>query len=470
MGALGIDDAIALALAQNPDLAYARGDLVRRDLNLKIQKGQFIPRFTVEPYGSESRSRDGYRSRGTGVATSMDMTLPTGGNLRTTWSVGASAGGNLALESGASSSLEFSFSQPLLRGAGLHLAKAPTRAALRRHESNRLDLQASLARTVDDVVSAYRAYAGARRSVEIHTEGLARTQGIVAADNMMMSIGMLDAEQTVQTAAGVARRELDLSNAKNEVARTRVELLTLLGADLDSEFDTTYGLDVDEDFIMAEAALAEAMRLRPDYRKMRLDLEAARDALASYRNARLWDLSFNVSSQRSRHGHSVRPLGWDGTENSVSLSLSVPFGRISHYESELDRLDADAEIRRASSAEAGLARRVRAEVTNAVRDAGVRLEHLKLARRARNLATEAALGELERLDAAKADASNFRALELEEGRIEAEITLLEATLSYLDAHATLHRATGMTLLRWAVDLGEWGVDDGSSAMAADDAG
>ena len=466
MGTIGLKQAIDLALAHNPDLEYARGDRTRRDLELKIRKGLFIPRFSVGPYTSELRTRGGNRGRSVGISTTMEVDLPTGGTLSSKWSLAANSVGRRSLEGNHDSELEFSFSQPLLRGAGLHLAKAPIRAALRRNEGQRLDLQESIADTIDEVVSTYRAYATARRTVEIHIEGLDRTALIVDADNKMLSAGMLESDDTLETEAGVARRELDIANARNEVERTRIELLSTLGLGFEAQFDTTQGLDIDEHFVMEEIGIEQAMRLRPDYRKVQLDLEGAREQLAEEHNARLWDLRLNVRSTRSRSGTAAHPLGWNQTQNSISLDLNIPFGRVSRYRDELTRLQADASVRRTISEEANVVRTIRAEVANAVRDATVRLNNLHLATRARDLANDAAQAELARLHDIEPGATNAQALRLEETRTNAEITLANATREYLQGIGALHRATGQTLKRWNIDLTDWGVDDKSSAYGA----
>ena len=463
MGTIGLKQAIDLALAHNPDLEYARGDRTRRDLELKIEKGLFIPRFSVGPYTNEVRSRDGNRSRSIGISTSMDVDLPTGGTLSSKWSVGANSAGERSLEGNHDSQLEFSFSQPLLQGAGLHLAKAPIRAALRRNEGQRLDLKESIADTIDEVVNTYREYATARKTLEIHLKGLERTALIVDADNMMLSAGMLQRDDTLETEAGVARRKLDIADAHNEVERTRIELLSTLGLAFEAKFDTMQGLDIDESFVMEKTGIEHAMRLRPDYRKVQLDLEEAREQLAQERNSRLWDLRLNVSSTRSRSGTAAHLVGWNQTDNNISIDLNIPFGRVSRYQDELTRLQADATVRRTISEEANIVRTIRTEVANAVRDATARLKNLQLAKRARDLADEAAKAELVRLHAVEPGATNAQALRLEESRTNAEITLANATREYLQGIGTLHRATGQTLERWDIDLADWGVDDKSSA-------
>ena len=455
MMTVSVEEAVRIGLAHSPDLIAARDDRELQDLEKRIELSRFAPRFSISPHYSHSRTGEGSRTQGMGVSTSVDMDLPTGGTFSASLGhTGDRSGEHDWEDPSFASDVSLSVQQPLLRGAGIRLNTATIRAARRNDERHRLTITEQLIETVGEIVQAYRHYVRAARTVRMNERALSNVHDIVAADNMMMTMGMIGSDDTVKTHAQVAEQELALADARNEFERSRIDLADLLKSGMHTRFDSMTALQPEPVDLDLEMSIDQALHRRPDYRQTLLDLEDAQESYRAERNERLWDLSLNLSTQRSRSGTSSRPLGWDSRSYEVGLDLTIPFGGAARLERRRARLQAQRDLARAQSETAKLRARIEVDVEHAWRDTRMKYEHIALARKASELATTSARIALDRFH--RGTGSNFEAVVLEEARVQAEAATLESVVEYLDARAELDRVLGHTLHTWNIDATVWG--------------
>ncbi len=115
---LTLKDALGLALARNRPLLNSRLDREVRQFSLDVAEDRWLPRVTFGSFASRDR-----RDHRAGVGTRMRLRVPTGDSLALGWDEA------LSERLDGTSSQIFSFSQPLLKGAGAGIDSATVRQA-----------------------------------------------------------------------------------------------------------------------------------------------------------------------------------------------------------------------------------------------------------------------------------------------------------------------------------------------------
>ena len=168
---LTLGDAVRLALRNNRRLIDARLERVVNRFTLRVAENRFRPRVSVGPYTKWSRAEasDGE----VGVASTVTMRVPTGGEFEVRLDSGARTG-DVPPGERYSHELTFTFKQPLLHGAGARIETAPLQIARVEEEIAVLALKQAVIDVVSSVVRSYRDVMQAERRVDIRARSLAR--------------------------------------------------------------------------------------------------------------------------------------------------------------------------------------------------------------------------------------------------------------------------------------------------------
>ena len=177
--------------------------------------------------------------------------------------------------------LEFTFRQPLLRGAGVEVNTAAVKTARHRDEIAVLALRQTIADVVSSVVRRYRAYGQAERGVDIRSKSLARARELLAVNRLLVRTGRMAARDIVQTRADIAGRELQLIAARNRLDAARVALIDILDIDTGTRLRLTDRLSAGRG---TDAALADLVGRDP-LRAARVSSRCRARALPSMRPA-----------------------------------------------------------------------------------------------------------------------------------------------------------------------------------------
>ena len=456
---LTLRDAIDLALASNRDLALERSMREIRALEITVEAGKFLPRFTLGPHLSDRRASSGYRSRRLGVEAGVSMDLVTGGDVSLAWSPGVreSTGPGLdAWESERSGEVSLSFRQPLLKDAGRRLATASIRAARRESRSHRLDVRDTVARLVSDVVGAYHAYTEAERERDVRAEALARMHSLFDRSMGMVASGDFAMDDVAQTNAEIASQELELSHAIDGVARARGDLVEVMQVDSGFAFSAPHMMAPVGRLDVPPMAVDHALASRADYQRALLRVEGARDDLDLARNDQRWDVTLHGSASLGSGASRLRPGAWHDRSRSLGLRLEVPFGGVQSASQRLSMLRALGELDAARTEARNLEASVRADAETALREADTTVERLALAREALALARTAR--DIERARFEAGGSSHLAVIVAERDLADAEIALVRAGAALLAAQAALDHTFGVVLARWGVSLAPWGFD------------
>lgn len=449
---LSLEESIGLALRNNRELVNARLGRQMELFALRAAENEFRPRVTVGPYLERAHTDPASNVNMAGLSSTMALRVPTGGEFQVEWS---GAGGNGPSSTRYSSRLGLTFTQPLLRGAGVDVSTASVRTA---RIVNRIEVLA-LRQTVIDVVSSvaerYRAYIRAERQADIQADSLERARGLLAVNEHLVRTGRMAARDIVRSKADIATRQNQLLAARNRLDAARLALTDILDIDSRTRIGLTDALSGPPvDPVRTDVALSvkTALRHRPDYQRALLGIRNAETRVAVAESGRLWDLSarfsVNFAQQDRTPERAVSRLS--NTDASARLELSVPLSPAATDPQEKAHANATIALRKARNDLANLRQLIDIEVSNAIREVELSRRQVDLARSARALVEETAEIEKEKLRLGLS--SNFRLVSLEDDLVAAQTSELDATIAHLNALTALDRTLGLTLDRWRINI------------------
>jgi outer membrane protein TolC len=452
---LSLADAVLIGLRDNRTVRSAYLSRVAEEYDLFVARRRFAPTALIDAR-TEATRQDGVHGSSTQITPSAAWLVPTGAQFQFVWSRADLRGPGL--RQGTDTAL-LGVRQPLLRGAGLAVNRAPITQAMLQDRIDRLALKSTVSNTVSTVIMAYRTLMQAQEQLVIARQSLERSQGQLETNQALIDAGRMAAAELVQTQANIANQQVTLLAAEQQRNSAQLSLLALLAMDLHTDVvagDALAPTHVDVDL---DAAIATALDNRPDYLAQQSAVEQSRQALLLARNDRLWDLSVDASVQQltTRGGGVVidpvtgAPIPAanlpGGTSGVVGVQLRIPLGDYSPRQREIHASTA-LEIQRTQLDDQR--QRVEAEVRDAAQGVELAWRRLETARQARDLAVRSLDVATAKLQAGRA--SNFEVLSFDNALRGAQSQALGAEIAYLDAVTLFDLQLGTTLETWKIDL------------------
>ena len=449
---LTVREVIVLALRHSRTLENARLDRSVERFALRIAEDEFRPRITLDAY--TDRYATDHVDETAGVGSAIRLRIPTGGEFAVTSRV-ADLGDAAPAFASHAGTVELTFVQPLLRGAGFGVARAALRTARASERINILAFEAGVMDLTSRAIRAYRAYVQAGRRNEIAERSLERAQSLLEVNRLLVKAGRMAERDVIQAEADIARRELDVVAASGGLDAARLSLIDLLDLDTGTGFELAEELgagQAETASIDVPTALEIALANRPDHQIGLLSVENAETQVLVARNQRLWDLSLTLGRTFMGSGDDADAAigGLDLTGNRVSLDLSVPVGRGAAGQAQLAHRRAVAGLQAQRNRLDDLRQRIAIEVRNAVRDVQLAEQRVELARRARTLALRKTEIEREKLNLGVT--TNFQLVTFENDLVSAENAELDALVDHLNAATALDITLGTTLERWGIEI------------------
>jgi outer membrane protein TolC len=436
---LVLDEAVRIGLAFNRSIQAAYLGRDTQAFDLYVAEGKFIPKTTISAsYKTLSGSAGRTRQMDGGITSSL--ALPTGGTLS------LSTARALLPEQGlrtVSSSLILT--QPLLKNAGLAMAMSSITQARLADAASRIGLQNVIAQTVAQIIYAYRNLLRAQEQIKIARDGLGRANRFVAMNQALAQAGRIPSMDVIQAEADVANQALALEESVNQLDSYRLELLSLLSLDLDSQVSAvadTWGMDASP--IMPEQ-VAGLIAQHPDYWAAQLALERARQRLRVANNQQLWDVSLVAGVNQNTPGNS--PTEARKTDKYLGAQLSIPlFDR----SIEQARVSAENDLKNEKIQLEQVRQSLSSKMINAIRNVQARAKQAALADKAAALARQKMDIEQEKLRYGRS--SSFQVILFENDLRAAENNRLNARMNYLNTQVELLLATGTLVDQWNLRL------------------
>ncbi|TWC65617.1 outer membrane protein TolC [Pseudomonas sp. SJZ103] len=444
-----LGDAVYLGLRNNPAIRSAYLQRVAQKFDLRVAEDVFNPKLTLNSYYRSTRgSQDSARNANVAPATSLLSEYGT--RLSMAWTQQL----NNADRAGRyrSDGLDLAIIQPLMRGAGWDATTAPLRLSRLSEQANRLNLKATVAQTISQIIATYRELLRAQEQLSIVQDALKRSGTLLEVNKALISAGRMAEFEIVQTEADIATQQLGVEEAQNQLDTNRLALLRLLALDLSTPIRASEALEAKPLQIDKRQAFNLAQTQQPEYLAALLGSQQADLNLVIAKDSGRWQVDLVAGANQIRDaynndGGSTNNRTWD---SYAGVQVQIPIGDISTRQAEVRaRVNVEDQEIRITDARQELER----SVNDVVRDLGTRWRQYEISQRAVELSRRKIEIEREKLSAGRS--TNFQVLSFETDLRNAENAQLNALIAYLNAQTQLDLTLGMTLESWEIALNDY---------------
>jgi outer membrane protein TolC len=440
-------ECIRIAVKENRTIKSAYLDRIVQKYELRIAEDKFYPKmqFTTGVQRSNSSNTSGITS--TDFSTTVNETLPTGATVNLTARHDFNSTGSSS--SNHSYGWNASLNQPLLKGGGFDVSTASVRTARINEQGNILSLKSTIMDTLTSVITVYRSYVQAIKTLEISRQSLERGKELVAINKELIAAGRMAQIDIIQSEADVANRDFNLLASENSVEAARLELVKILDIDKNRRFIPVENFIIEPIPFDLEQAKKLAFENRPDFQSALLGLEIANLNLMVAKNSTMWDLALTAG-----YGQDYLRDGLSGTNGysdkwNTGLKLTIPFWDLTV---EQGCLNARVALRKNENSMAKLKQSLEIEVQDGIRNAETNLRQVKLAQLSRELTQKKVEIETDKLKVGRS--TNFQLVSFQNDLVNAQNNELNSIISYLNALTILERTLGITLDKWGVLIAE----------------
>ena len=444
-----LGDAVYLGLRNNPAIRSAYLQRVAQKFDLRVAEDTFNPKLTLNSYYRSTRgTADNTRNANVAPATSLL------GEYGTRLSMGWTQQLNTADRAGRyrSDGLDLAIIQPLMRGAGWDATTAPLRLSRLAEQANRLNLKATVAQTISQIIATYRELLRAQEQLSIVQDALKRSGTLLEVNKALIAAGRMAEFEIVQTEADIATQQLGVEEAQNQLDSSRLALLRLLALDLSTPIRATEALEAKPMQIDKRQAFNLAQNQQPEYLAALLGSQQADLNLVIAKDSGRWQVDLVAGANQLRDAYNNDTgSGNNRTWNSYAgVQVQIPIGDISTRQAEVRaRVNVQDQEIRITDARQELER----NVNDVVRDLGTRWRQYEISQRAVELSRRKIDIEREKLSAGRS--TNFQVLSFETDLRNAENAQLNALIAYLNAQTQLDLTLGMTLESWEIALNDY---------------
>ena len=343
----------------------------------------------------------------------------------------------------------------LVFGSDAPSSMVPRQSALVRglsEQANRLNLKATVAQTISQIIATYRELLRAQEQLSIVQDALKRSGTLLEVNKALINAGRMAEFEIVQTEADIATQQLGVEEAQNQLDTNRLSLLRLLALDLSTPIRATEALEARPVQVDKRQAFNLAQTQQPEYLAALLGSQQADLNLVIAKDSGRWQVDLVAGANQIRDAYnndagSTNNRTWD---SYAGVQVQIPIGDISTRQAEVRaRVNVEDQEIRITDARQELER----NVNDVVRDLGTRWRQYEISQRAVELSRRKIEIEREKLSAGRS--TNFQVLSFETDLRNAENAQLNALIAYLNAQTQLDLTLGMTLESWEIALNDY---------------
>jgi len=329
---------IELVLANNTDVAIQR-------LSIETQKNAITRAFapfdpTVTATFRSTRTKSPTSDVLSGAATLQQLSQPLNFSYQQTMENGtqytlgfrgsktstnnAFATFNPALNA----NLEFSFTQPLLRGRGAYVNRLPIMVARSRLRVGQYNMQDQLMRLLAQAENVYWGLVEARENLRVQENAFDLAKAVLERNQRELELGAISPLEIYRTQQNYANQEIFVTQSRYRLAQAEDAVRRQIGADLDPDFRNmpivlTEAVlpPADERPVDKEAMVGLAYRKRPDLKSTLQNLDIDDLSYQQAKNSLRPDLSLTGSYTSTGRGGTfyerTNVFAGDGTRSTV---------------------------------------------------------------------------------------------------------------------------------------------------------
>jgi len=478
---LTLEDCIVRALRDNLRVSVEVFNPEIADASLTRAKEIFMPRFDLNYNNRHTESpsywwlevADVSKSDYSDVSLSVIQQIPTGGRLSFSLNsyISETNQGFQLINPRFGSTLQFDFTQPLLKDFGLKVSRKEILIARNNLEISRNQLESVLMDTIYSVEEAYWNLAYAIENLKVKKQSLQLARDLLEKNKKEVEVGKLAPLEILNAEAVVASREADILQAEALVRRNEDLLKNVLNIVEEEGVDSQRIIPQDQPSFAAteislEKALQRAYTYRPDLKTTHTSIASSELNLSVAKNQMLPGLDLSISywspglsgdrilylndnpflgvvvgKEKGKASDSIRDAFRFLYRNwSVGVTLSLPLGNLL---TRADYVKAKMELEKSRLELELLQKQILLEVKDAVREIETNAKRVEAYRVARELAEKRLEAEEKKLKVGLT--TNYFVLEFQESLATARSNEIRAVVDYNLARAKLERAMGTAL-------------------------
>jgi outer membrane protein TolC len=282
---------IDMALKNNLDIAVENYNPEILDTRTKFEKSKFEPFFASSLQSRDATTPSGSSLVGEESTTneqfiynfSLDHRLQTGTQYNVVFNNSRidTTQRFTSINPSFDSSLFANVTQPLMRGFGIDVTRAPIHIA----QQNRLAADHRLRQRVLDIAlqveQAYWDLVFFRGQMDVRTQALASATALYENNKKQVEVGTMAPLEIVVAEAEVAARRQDIITTENQIGNSEDRLRNLVTTDKQSDRWNVKFVPSDEPVvgpipITADAAIQKALANNPDLKALEMDLSSDR--------------------------------------------------------------------------------------------------------------------------------------------------------------------------------------------------
>jgi outer membrane protein TolC len=482
---LSLQDAMLLLLEHSSEVHIDRLAVTDAEFNVERAFAAFDP--ALASTFNTQRSVTSTDSELQGAPTLSDLeqqttfgytqTLQTGTNFNVGLGADKSSTNSIYyfLNPSIFANLAFTVTQPLLRGNGRFVNRAPILIARRNVAQSAAQFEGQVSDSLYQLVGAYWFVVQARENTRIAQKSQDLAQASFDRDKRALELGALPPLDIYRSEAEVANRKVAVIQAQYQLKSAEDQFRRLLGADQDTDV-RALDLDLVENpepsgellQVDAKEAVASALAHRPEMEAFRQQMAANDIAIRLDHNSLLPNLSVSAIYQstglggnqyntsltppvlisRGGLGDAFSQIGGFGfPAYGFTLSLNLP---IKNHSAEANLGNALVSRRRTQYQ----ARQQEEDITLQVATAVHQLEQARISLDASRVAYNLSRQSLEAEERKYQLGAQtiFFVLQAQTVLASAEAAVLQAEINYQLAHAAVDHATGMLLSHYKIEV------------------
>lgn len=450
---LSIREAILLALRYNPNIQNVELDRIVQRYQLRLANNEFELQYALGASGSTQKSR----FNGVGSATSNTLIASPELGLKTKLGTKASLSidNNVGFNNSYNPVLNFSLTQPLLRGFGSSVNEVSLLDAIDSEWLNKLNLQQSVVDQVTQVIMAYRTLILSGNNLQNQRLQLKEAKKSYDINEKKIKAGQLEPTGNIQQSYQIESLSLMVEQAENDFSIASQDLLQTIG--LDPEMHLSVPSDVTlKELIVPDLkkSIETALNHNTGYLAQKMALRADERAYKVAKNQQLWqlDLAGNVQSgvvnDVTGLNGGVRGIyNGNNVTQTARVTLTVPLHDLNRR-SQL--INAKVRLEKDRINLVAAKRALVTNITNTINNIQSLAKRYELAQKQVKLAVQSYT-----LEKKKQQAGISSALDVNNTQnqlIQAQSGLISAKIAYLNQLSALQRTLGTTLDYWQIKL------------------
>lgn len=225
---LSLNEAILLAVRENPHVQQAQLSHVSSKFALEIQEWQFKPHYALSATRTTSQN---YSVTQDGLVTDNRTGIDPSASWKSVYGTETTLTSSNNLQGHYNPGLTLGVMQPLMRGFGRPIVEAELYNARDNERISRLHVEEVIRGTVTEVINAYLDVISAENTLQSDRDSFKRAEESLQQTKAFIKAGHKAGVELITVQADMANAETRIENDTNILEQTRYALLTTIGLD-----------------------------------------------------------------------------------------------------------------------------------------------------------------------------------------------------------------------------------------------